>query len=279
MANGSFKPPKFKQKPTIASTHTIPHSELLTIGYNKQQIKCFCIPEADINNIATIIEVKKKLESELELEELPLAIYSEKNGSLQVFFTDELPINSLEKLKQNRFNLDQLGYLLDFNPENLHNTINMLPTAIKINLLQNTEFNFDKKYLELTNQAIKIVSHKENYNVKDLQRLIEEGVNVKYKVFYQGKYLSYANILLASEQKRSFEIYNNKQKQSIEHEAKAIELFQELLLNESSLDLEDNFIFFISYRETIIKLCIITGISLNNIGYKYILFDNINMHN
>jgi hypothetical protein len=109
---------------------------------------------------------------------------------------DELAIDNLEILKNNIFKLDQLGYLLDFNPENLHNIMSMLPIDIKIKSLQNIQFNFDKKHLELTNKAIKIISHEENYDVKLLCELIAQEVNVKYKVFYQDKYLSYAKILL-----------------------------------------------------------------------------------
>jgi hypothetical protein len=266
MANGTFKLPKIKQQALVDFDGKLPISELLTIGYNKQQIKCFCINEENINNIVVLIKEKQKLEKELELEELPLAIYSEKTGSLQVYFVDEL-IEDLEKLNKNILYLNDFSHSANFQPQQLYGIINTLPVDAKIKLLEDTQFKFNKEQLELTKKAIKIVSNPENYDIEKFRSLIAQGIDVNHQIFFQGEYLYYADILFRSENRRYINIKHHNAECYPQHEIEALDLFKELFLHGSSLVSESyyDYIYMIDYKQQILQLWLIFGISLKNL--------------
>ena len=127
--DGTFTPPKLKGHCEGVAPKLIPYPELLTTGYDKAQIKCYCIRKKDaIRNITDILKEKHTLENTLGIDPLPLVVYCQHSGSLEVYFDEELEGN---QLTHNESHLDSFAAFHNMQTIVFRGILNMLPMPLK----------------------------------------------------------------------------------------------------------------------------------------------------
>ena len=182
--DGTYSLPKFSNK--IISNY-LDYSELVMINYKKQQIKCYCISETNSRGIVGIIARKHKLEAGLGIENLPLVIYSEKSGSIKIFFEEDLDLKKLTENEDKITNIQAISGI--FLKKKLAPIVSI---SSQINILGNSIINIEApdiknatNQLELRSKLITLIENYNQYSIEDFQELINKGVNVKLEI-YEG---------------------------------------------------------------------------------------------
>ena len=179
--DGTYSLPKLSKKKIANSLN---HSELVMTDYEKEQVTCYCISETDSRNIIEIITHKHKLEAELDLENLPLVIYSKKNGSIKILFEEDLNLKKLTENEDKIANLQAISGV--FIKKKL---VSILPVSSQINILGNSITNIEApnitnvtKQLELRSKLVNLIENYDQYSIEDFQALINQGANVKLEI-------------------------------------------------------------------------------------------------
>ncbi|MBO9494507.1 hypothetical protein J7438_10460 [Thalassotalea sp. G20_0] len=128
--NGTFKPPEFRGKKCEKLTR---HSEWLTTGYIKSQIRCFLSVKEDIDkSITEHLQDKHQLEEVFGIESLPWMVYSQQSGSAEVYFEDEF---SGHLLAHNEARLSNFAFSHSISEETFKRVLNLLPMPLKAKTL------------------------------------------------------------------------------------------------------------------------------------------------
>ena len=190
LKDGTFKPPKSRKK---GCQQSIEHSEWLTTGYTKSQIKCFFTAKDTGKSITDHLLEKHQLEKALGIGPLPWLVYSEQSGSAEVYFEDELSSGNLLALNEARLGDFALSYNIP--EETLKGVLNLLPMSLKAEILNQQLL----PTLQFRAQdMIKLVTNPDSFSRQRLRELIDQGFPVQRKVLYRGEYQTIPDLLIES---------------------------------------------------------------------------------
>jgi hypothetical protein len=170
--DGTFSLPKIQQN--NQGYTTIEEPEIVTTGYATEDIACYCIYKYDDRTISQILSEKHSLEETLAIKTpLPLVVYDENNGSIEICYEEEIN-NSLNTLTFNEMQLDKFSHSSHLIKE----LVNKLPFISKINILGTTKLDMSSGGCPPRSEIIDLVSSSKNYNVNKLKKLLRQGASV-----------------------------------------------------------------------------------------------------
>ena len=198
--DGTFTLPKLKGHDKCGANELIPYPELLTTGYDATQIKCYCIRKKDaIRNITDILKEKLSLENALGIDPLPLMVYCQHSGSVEVYFDEELEGN---QLKQNEPHLDNLAMFYNIDPLVFRGILNMLPMTIKVESLNKTTLDAKPLINSSLHDLIEMTTNPACYNPERLQLIRDGGVSLNRYLFFKGKYTTLIDLFIEYQRKQ-----------------------------------------------------------------------------
>ena len=231
--DGTFTQPK--SKPYCKERHTgpIPYPELVTTGYEKAQIKCYCIRKEDASgNITDILQEKRTLEKTLGMGPLPLAVYCPHSGSLEVFFDEELEGN---QLAQNEARLDELAVFHNMEPRIFRGILSILPMTLKSESLNKIKLKAKPPRSSTLNELIEMVSNPSCYNPERLQVIKDSGFSFNERFYFKEKFTTLIDLFIDNQRTRfdaeKYNFDNLKEKADIysSSKKKAKRLFHDLI--------------------------------------------------
>ncbi len=194
--NGTFKPPEFREKNCEKLKR---HSEWLTTGYIKSQIKCFLSVKEDIDkSITDHLQDKHQLEEVFGIESLPWMVYSQQSGSAEVYFEDEF---SGHLLAHNEARLSDFAFSHNISEETFKRVLNFLPMPLKAKTLNQHRLPTIQHPFQ---DIIKLVadpdfSHQHLRElIERIWKLIDQDVPVQRKFLYQGESQTILDLLIIS---------------------------------------------------------------------------------
>ncbi|MGI2025934.1 hypothetical protein [Endozoicomonas acroporae] len=194
--NGTFKPPEFREKNCEKLKC---HSEWLTTGYIKSQIRCFLSVKEDIGkNITDHLQDKHQLEEVFGIESLPWMVYSQQSGSAEVYFEDEF---SGHLLAHNEARLSDFAFSHNISEETFKRVLNFLPMPLKAKTLNQHRLPTIQNPFQ---DIIKLVadpdfSHQHLRElIERIWKLIDQDVPVQRKFLYQGESQTILDLLIIS---------------------------------------------------------------------------------
>ncbi|WOG25543.1 hypothetical protein [Endozoicomonas sp. 8E] len=190
LPNGTFKPPKVREK---GCQRSIEHSEWLTTGYTKSQIKCFFTAKDTGKSITDHLHEKHQLEKAFGIGSLPWLVYSEQSGSAEVYFEDELSSGNLLALNEARLGDFALSH--NISEDSFKWLLNLLPMPLKVEILNQQLLPMLQFRVQ---EIIKLVTDPDGSSPQRLRELINQGFPVARKVLYQGKYQTIPYLLIES---------------------------------------------------------------------------------
>ena len=229
-ADGTFSLPRFKPESPLQADRGMRYSEVVTESYDKHQIQCYCVSRNDPRTISSILAAKKQLEETLEIAELPLAIYSEQSGTMQVWFEKEIAdLNQGKQLRKHELMLEEFLPLQGIQPLNFRNTLNLLSLPDHCKALTDgvTLNETDLSAATLSSELIELVARPECYSVEKLIQLCNRGGRANIKLWHNGSYQSLLDILFQTELDRCN--HGKEPKHSRRYSEKALEMFNELV--------------------------------------------------
>ena len=196
---GTFTLPKLKRHNKCDAKALIPYPELLTTGYDQTQIKCYCITKKGaMRNVTDIFKEKHSLENTLGIDPLPLVVYCQHSGSVEVYFDEELEGN---QLKHNEPHLDELAMFYDIQPHVLRGILNILPMPLKVESLNRITLDAKPFITGVLNDLIEMVTNPACYNPERLQLIKDGGFSLNRHFFFQGKYTSLIDLFIEYQRK------------------------------------------------------------------------------
>ena len=206
--DGTFTLPKLKAYRVDRDSVLMPFPELLTTGYDKSQIKCYCINKEDgSRNITDILKEKRTLENTLGTGPLPLAVYCEHSGTLEVYFDEELEGN---QLAHNEACLDGLAVFHNIKPEIFRGILNLLPMKLKLETLNKIELKEKPLRSSTLNELIEMVSNPACYNPERLHAIKDSGFSFAEHFHFEGKFTTLIELFIKNQQSQfSIENYNS----------------------------------------------------------------------
>lgn len=203
--DGTFTSPKLKQYPEGCYPELLPYPEFLTTGYDKSQIKCYCITKTNaVKNITDILAEKHTLENTLGIDSLPLAVYCEQSGSMEVYFDEELEGN---QLAHNEKCLDDIAKLHNMNRSVFREILNMLPMTLKSQIINETELTVRPPLPPALLELIAMVSNPACYNHERLKAIKDSGLSFNEHFCFKDECTSLFE-LFVERQRRQFEDEN-----------------------------------------------------------------------
>ncbi|USE35548.1 hypothetical protein [Endozoicomonas sp. SCSIO W0465] len=188
--DGTFSPPKLTP---YGKTGLIPYPELLTTGYDKAQIKCYFITKEEATrNISDILQEKHRLEDTLGIGSLPLAVYCQSSGSLEVYFEEELVGN---QLRQNEACLDNLALSHGMDPQIFRGILNILPMSLKSESLNKVELKVFLRAIAL-NKLTGIILNSACYNDENLQLIKDNKSLFNEPIYFRGVRTTFIEIFI-----------------------------------------------------------------------------------
>ena len=231
--DGTFTLPKLKGHDECGAKALIPYPELLTTGYDQTQIKCYCITKKNaIRNLTDILKEKHSLENTLGIDPLPLVIYCQHSGSVEVCFDEEL---EGDQLKHNEPHLDELAMFYDIDPHVLRGMLNMLPMPLKAESLNKITLDAKPIITGALNDLIEMVTNPACYNPERLQLIRDSGVSLNRYFFFQENYTTLIDLFIEYQRKQFYDEYYYQGKKSksagndSDSKSKAGLLFHELI--------------------------------------------------
>ena len=198
--DGTFTLPKLKGHDKYGAKALIPYPELLTTGYDATQIKCYCIRKKDaLRNVTDILKEKHSLENALGLDPLPLMVYCQYSGSVEVYFDEELEGN---QLKQNEPHLDNLAKFYNIVPLVFRGILNMLPMPVKVESLNKTKLDAKPSINSSLHDLIEMTTNPACYNPERLQLIKDGGVSLNRHLFFKGKYTTLIDLFIEYQRKQ-----------------------------------------------------------------------------
>ena len=203
--DGTFTLPKLKQYRKGCYPEILPYPEFLTTGYDKSQIKCYCITKTDANrNITDILEEKHTLENTLGIGPLPLAVYCEHSGSMEVYFDEELEGN---QLKHNENCLNDIAKLHNMDWGVFREILNMLPMTLKSEIINKSELTPRPPLTPTLIELIAMVLNPACYNPERLQAIKDSGFSFNEHFCFEDQCTSLFELFF-EKQRRQFFIDN-----------------------------------------------------------------------
>ncbi|USE34338.1 hypothetical protein [Endozoicomonas sp. SCSIO W0465] len=198
--DGTYSPPKFKPHLKDLDPGLIPYPEFLTTGYEKSQIKCYCITKADATrNITDILEEKHTLENTLGIGPLPLAVYCQHSGSLEVYFEEELEVS---QLADKEACLDDFALSHSIEPQIFRRILNMLPMTLKSESLNKTALEPKPYRKNAINELREMVSNPACYNPEHLDLIKDSGFPLNTHFFFQQQFITIIDLFIKMERER-----------------------------------------------------------------------------
>lgn len=225
-ADGTFKLPMLRQNFNGSNQFLLEHSEMLTTSYDHSQIKCYCIAKDDlINKITDIKKEKQALEATLGVDPLPLVVYCEKNGSIEVYFDEELSTGNQLALNENK--LEDFALSLNLSVNSLKELLNMLPLPLKSQVLNTNKLEIISDVVNRKRELIKIVTNPECYTKERFLEIKNSGFPLQEKFLYNGRYRTLLDIFIDTEISTYYSNLLNRMVYTGSNES--LELFIELL--------------------------------------------------
>ncbi|WP_257291822.1 hypothetical protein, partial [Endozoicomonas sp. ONNA1] len=205
-ADGTFSLPKLK----FSDHSSFPeYPELVLNKYSREDIKCFCVYNDGQRNITDILLNKRQCEYKLQLKPLPLVVYCNRTGSVQVYFDDEL---DNKHLARNEHSLDDFTFSQDIAPDHFRDMLNLLPMSLRAEAL-NSELTVSPDVMHKLKEAIELVSDPRCYHYQRLLELKQSGLPIHQRFFHKGTVQSLLDKLLISEQLRSGKCEQNREQE------------------------------------------------------------------
>ena len=192
--DGTFTLPKLKGHDKCGAKALIPYPELLTTGYDQTQIKCYCITKKGaMRNVTDILKEKHALENTLGIDPLPVMVYCQRSGSVEVYFDEELEGN---QLKYNEPRLDELAMFYDIQPQVFRGMLNMLPMPLKAESLNKITLDAKPFITGASNDLIEMVTNPSTYNPERLQLIKDGGFSLNKYFFFKGEYTTLIDLFI-----------------------------------------------------------------------------------
>ena len=199
--DGTFKPPEFREKDCEELKR---HSEWLTTGYIKSQIKCFLSVKEDIKkSITDHLQDKHQLEEVFGIQSLPWMVFSQQSGSAEVYFEDEF---SSHLLAHNEAQLSSFALAHNISEETFKRVLNLLPMPLKAETLNQQRL----PTLQHPFQDIIKLAATPDFSHRHLRELIVQiwelidqnasvqSASIQKKFLYQGEFQTILDLLIQS---------------------------------------------------------------------------------
>lgn len=228
-ADGTFSLPKPRRWPDNCAV--IPHSELLTCGYKLNQLIFICINQRDmVKDVGPVLTAKKKLEQNLSIPPLPVVVYSEKNGNIDIHFSEELA--DAEVLTEKESQLNDFCLSRNVVPTLIRNLLALLPLDIRTKVLAESSLTTSSAFAQHKRELLSLLSDPELYNPDRLAQLVADGFPVKSQLYYQNGFNTPLDLLIWTDRRRCISDMTAVEvcpKTSLAMERKAIKMFRILV--------------------------------------------------
>ncbi|USE35546.1 hypothetical protein [Endozoicomonas sp. SCSIO W0465] len=202
-ADGTFSPPKSRPYCKGSDTGPIPYPELLTTGYDKAQIKCYCITKEEATrNINDILQEKHRLENTLGTGSLPLVVYCQRSGSFEVYFDEELKGNQLSH--NNDIYLNNFAKFHGMKPELFKEVLNILPMTLKFEPLKNVETIAASAKISTLIKVVRMLKDPACYNPEVLQEIIDSKFPFNEYFYIEGVRVTLMEFFIREQQDKFF---------------------------------------------------------------------------
>ena len=179
----------------------IPHSELLTSGYKPNQLVFICIDQKGIyHDVGPLLTAKRKLEQALSIPPLPVVVYSEKSGNIDIYYPEELP--KAEVLTEKKSQLDNFCFSRNVVPTLVRSLLNLLPLDLQTKVLAESPLTTSSAFAEQKLELISLLTDPEQYNPDRLAQLVANGFPVKSQLYYRSSYETPLDLLVCTDRMR-----------------------------------------------------------------------------
>ncbi|WP_257264268.1 hypothetical protein, partial [Endozoicomonas sp. ONNA2] len=204
--DGIFKPPEFREKDCEELKR---HSEWLTTGYTKSQIKCFLSVKEDIEkSITDHLQDKHQLEEVFGIQSLPWMVFSQQSGSAEVYYEDQF---SGHLLAHNEAQLSSFALSHNISEETFKRVLNLLPMPLKAKTLNQHHLptlkhpfqdiiklaatpDFSHQHLrELIERIRELIDQDDSFQSASVQ-----SASIQKKFIYQGEVKTILDLLIQS---------------------------------------------------------------------------------
>ena len=178
-SDGEWSLPKEKKAPL---TTLIPHPEILTEEYNRDNIGCIVFSQKQFSELFPNILLRKyTLESELDLPSLPIAIYYENEGRLETYCLEDMTTQEeLYELEKTYRDYIELTAIAGVKQEVVGEIISHLSLPEAIQLLRTIQTETMKNSFQYYGRTLKLKNlleaENDHYDIEAIQTLLDEGV-------------------------------------------------------------------------------------------------------
>ena len=195
--DGTYRPPKLKQH---QYSGLVQHSEVLSPGYEAEQINCVCINKDDTSgNISDALQEKQSLEKTLGIASLPLVVYSSKGGTTEVYFEEELAGNNLAV---NEAMLGAFSSYHNVSESTLRGLLNLLPMSLKSATLNSPSLNVSPDLVTARQEFLQLVKKPDWQSYQRFQALKERRFVLHSQFYENGKWQTPLDLLSIYEVRR-----------------------------------------------------------------------------
>ncbi len=208
--DGSYSVPKFKRTYTDFYKFTRANSEVLMEEYERAQIVGYVVnKESGEFTLSEIIFDKRKLEKRIKTE-LPFLIYSQSEGTVEIYFEEELLSSAcqgcLEQFRSIEYQALECAYLLNISPQDLSYRLRtFFPFSQGVNVLfqlsQQHTAHEGKRQTQLAT-LLDIITKPENYDAEKFKELWKQNFPMGKPLLYENVYKDILTIFLETEEKR-----------------------------------------------------------------------------
>ena len=226
--DGTFTLPKPRH---CALAAVIQHSELLTTGYKLNQLVFICTKGKGIyHNVGALLTAKRKLEQALSIPPLPVVVYSETSGTIDIYYPKELP--NAEVLTDKESQLDNFCLSRNVVATLIRTLLNLLPLDLRTKVLAESPLTTSSAFAEQKLELISLLTDPEQYNPDRLAQLVANGFPVKSQLYYRSSYETPLDLLVWTDRRRCISdmtAVESRPEIASSRERKAIKMFQTLV--------------------------------------------------
>ena len=197
--DGTFTLPKPRHCRELAAF--IRHSELLTSGYKPNQLVFIClVQKAFCHDVGALLTAKEKLEQALSIPPLPVVVYSDKSGAIDIYYPEELP--NAEVLTEKEYQLDNFCFSRNVVPTLIRSLLKLLPLDLRTKVLAESPLTISSAFAEQKLELINLLTDPEQYDPDRLAQLVANGFPVKSQLYYQSSYKTPLDLLVCTDRRR-----------------------------------------------------------------------------
>lgn len=198
-SDGTFTLPKPRHCPDLAAI--IQHSELLTSGYKPNQLAFICLGQKGIcRDVGALLTAKRKLEQALGIPPLPVVVYRENSGTIDIYYPDELP--NAEALTEKESQLDNFCFSRNVLPTLIRTLLNLLPLDLRTKVLADSPLTVSSTFAQQKQELISLLTDYKHYKPDRLLQLVANGFPVKSLLYYQSRYQTPLDLLVRTDKIR-----------------------------------------------------------------------------